>query len=118
MELSQEYFDQVIKSLATKGDVLNIQDDIASINQRIDTLPTHSDLTQFATKQDLERFATKDDLLELATRTEMRSLKADVAEIKEIVQRNFKTAEEDIIAVIKDVEIIKNRVTKLEHKAA
>jgi len=86
MELSQEYFDQVIKSLATK--------------------------------QDLERFATKDDLLELATKTELRSFTIDFADIKEIVQRIDRRTDEDIKAVIKDVEIVKNRVTKLEQKTA
>lgn len=56
MELTQEYFDQQLKNLATK-----------------------KDLEQFATKTDLEQLASKTDLEDL--RGEFRAMKNDLTDV-------------------------------------
>ena len=83
MELTKEYFDEQLKNLATKNDV-NV------INQRIDSLPTHTDLEKFATKDDLddlkkfldENMVTKQELQdlreELPTRADFNQLQTSV----------------------------------------
>jgi hypothetical protein len=58
MELTKKYFDEQLKSLATKSDVSEIQSDISAINQRIDALPTNNDLEKFATKDALNNLKT------------------------------------------------------------
>ena len=80
MELTQEHFDKVISNLAT-----NIQ----NLSERVDDLPTHS------------------DLLGLATKT-------DVAGVKEVVDRIAKRTNLDTVAVVKDVEKLDKRVATLE----
>lgn len=61
MELTQEYFDSVVKNLATKDD-----------------------LKSFATKDDLAGFATKDDLTNLATKDNLKtSLAEQTRELKQ-----------------------------------
>jgi hypothetical protein len=120
MELTKEYFDEQLKSLATKNEV-------NAINQRIDALPTHRDLEKFATKDDLKNFATKDDLLrlatkddllELATKTDLNSVRDDVAEVKELVKRIDRRTDQDHRAALHDIEDLKQRVSILEKSAA
>jgi gas vesicle protein len=72
---------------------------------------------EYIAKQ-LKNVATKDDLLELPTKTEVRAMKDDIAEIKEIVKRVDRRTDEDTKAVMKDVANLQTRVRKLEEKAA
>jgi predicted nucleic acid-binding Zn-ribbon protein len=109
MELTKDYFDEQLKSLATKKDISDIQSDVTAINQRIDSLPTHADL---------EKFATKDDLLELATKTDLNSVRDDIAEVKELVQRIDQRTDEDHRAALRDIADLKHRVSVLEKSAA
>lgn len=102
MDLTKEYFDEQLNSLATKNDV-------TAINKRIDSLPTHGDL---------EKFATKDDLLELATKNDLASVRSDIAEIKEFVERIDRRTDEDHRAAIHDSADLKHRVSVLEKSAA
>jgi hypothetical protein len=110
MELTKEHFDQQLKSLATKNDV-------NAIDQRVDSLPTHKELEKFATKDDLLRFATKDDLLELATKNDLASVRTDIAEVKELVERIDKRTDEDLRAALHDISDLKGRVSILERSA-
>ncbi len=74
-------------------------------------------LKQYLDEQ-FKSVATKDELLELVTKTGLEPLKSDIADIKEIVMRIDKRTDEDLKAVIKDVENTKKRVVKLESKMA
>jgi hypothetical protein len=83
MELTKEYFDEQLKNVATKNDV-------NAINQRIDSLSTHTDLEKFAVKDDLdhlkkfldENMVTKQELQdlreELPTRADFNQLQTSV----------------------------------------
>jgi hypothetical protein len=71
-------------------------------------------LSQLATKTDLERFATKDDLLELPTKNELRAVRSDIAEVKELVQRIDEREDQDTRAVLADIVDLKRRVSSLE----
>ena len=119
MELTREYFDKQIGSLASKND-------IDKLNQRVDGLPAHKDLANFATKDDLKkfatkddllRFATKDDLLELATKNDLGSVRSDIAEVKQLVQRIAEREDQDTRAILHDVADLRKRVTALERSS-
>lgn len=65
MELTKEYFDQVVKGLARKDDLKSF-----ATKEDLISFATKDDLKSFSTKDDLKSFATKDDLRKLAERLE------------------------------------------------
>lgn len=107
MELTKEYFDKQIRSLVSKED----------LDQRLANVATKNDLERFATKDDLLRFATKDDLLELATKNDLASVRSDIAEVKELVERIDRRTDEDHRAALHDIDDLKRRVSVLEQSA-
>src|SRR3989338_1973267 len=121
-ELTKEYFDEVVKGLATVDMVkglatVEMVKGLATV-EMVKGLATVEMVKGLATKDDITairlEMATKDDLLELATRAALANVQSTVKEIKEKVDRLDKRSDEDVRAVIKDVEGHEKRITKLE----
>ncbi len=119
MELTKEYFDQVVLGLATKDNTATKTDlEKFATKADLEVFAKKTDLEGFATKADLERFATKADLEGFATKTdlieEIRPVKQQLASIEAKVDRLSLRSSEDDIAIIKDVEKLNKRVSVVQ----
>lgn len=74
-------------------------------------------LSQLVTKEDAKAFATKDDLLEFPTKNDLAAARADITEIKELVQSIDERDDQDTRAVLRDIVDLNRRVSALERPA-
>lgn len=87
---------------ATKGDLAKVQQDLVDLESRMEG-----------------RMASKQDLMDLGTtlRLEMKDLKGDIlSEIKHYFDLTVETIRHDLLGANKDdIEVMRDRITRLEH---
>jgi hypothetical protein len=75
------------------------------------------EITKEYLDEKLSQLVTKDDLLELPTRNDLRAVRSDIAEVKELVQRIDERDDQDTRAALRDIVDLNRRVSALERRA-